>query len=81
MRFGNLSETEVVTGAATAVTAFVVIKQGLLGKLPAVGPVTQPILAIGIGFAVVAFIDGGGTTGNVVHGLGYGLIAAGAAAL
>ena len=80
MRFG-LKDREVITGAAAAVTGFVVIKQGVLGKLPAVGPVSQPLLAILIGFALAGFVDGGGTTGDVVSGIGYGFIVAGAAAL
>jgi hypothetical protein len=81
VKFGGLHQSEIVTGAAAGVTAFVVIKQGLIGKLPAVGPVTQPFMAILVGLAVVAVFDGGGDAGDVARGVAYGFIAAGAAAL
>lgn len=80
MRFG-VKEREVITGAAAAVTGFVVIKQGVLGKLPAFGPISQPLAAILVGFVLAGMIDGGGTTGDVIEGIGYGFIVAGAAAL
>jgi hypothetical protein len=80
MKLG-LREKEVVTGLAAGATAFVVIKKGLAASIPAVGPVSQPLMLILVGIAISSFVDGGGIGGDVVTGVGYGLICAGAAAL
>lgn len=77
----KLSERELVVAAATGATAFVVVKRGLLGTIPTIGPVTPPIGAIILGIAVSSFVDGSGTGGAAIEGIGYGLIAAGAVAL
>lgn len=80
MRF-KLSERELVVAAATGATAFIVVKRGVLASIPQVGPVTPPIGAIILGVAISSFIDGAGSGGAAIEGIGYGLIAAGAIAL
>lgn len=80
MKF-RLSERELVVAAATGATAFVVVKQGVLNRIPAIGPASPPIVAILLGIAVASMIDGEGTAGAAIEGVGYGLIAAGAIAL
>ena len=80
MRF-KLSEREILVAAATGVTAALAVKHGLLARIPAVGPISPPIGAIVIGLALSSFVDMSGTGGDVLEGVGYGLIAAGAIAL
>lgn len=80
MRIG-LRESEVITGLAAGATAYVVIKRGAGGIVPAIGPLSQPVVLILLGLALASFVDGGGTTGQLTDGVAYGLIAAGAIAL
>ena len=80
MKF-KLSEREILVAAGAGVTAALAVKLGLLARIPAVGPITPPIGAIVIGVALSAFVDLSGSAGDVVEGVGYGLIAAGAIAL
>jgi len=80
VKFG-LKEKELITGAVTGVTVFAGLKYGLVGKLPAVGPLSPPMLAIIIGLVIAAGFDGGGMGGDIFNGVGYGLIAGGVAAL
>lgn len=80
MKLG-LKQRELVTGVVVGVTAFAGLKYGIIGRLPATGPVTPPMWSIIIGIVLAAGVDGGGMGGDVIEGVGYGLIAAGAAAL
>ncbi len=80
MRFA-FREREIVTGAVAGATAFVLVKKGVGGMIPAIGPITPPIGLIILGLAVSSFVDGSGITGDVASGVGFGLIAAGAVAL
>lgn len=76
-----LRESEVVTAAAAGATAYLLIKRGLGGTVPSIGPVGSPLVLIIAGLALASFVDGGGTTGRIVDGVAYGMIAAGAIAL
>ena len=62
MKF-KLSEREVLVAAATGVTATMAVKHGLLARIPAIGPVSPPIMAIVIGVALSAFVDMSGAAG------------------
>lgn len=77
MKF-HLKEREVLIGATTGVTAFLLLKQGWVGRIPALGPASGPIVAILAGIALAGMVDGSGTGGDIIDGVGYGLIAAGA---
>jgi hypothetical protein len=74
----HLKEREVLIGATTGVTAFLLIKQGWVARVPALGPASGPIVAILAGIVLAGMVDGGGTGGDILEGVGYGLIAAGA---
>ena len=77
MKF-HLKEREVVVGAAAAVTVIGVKRIGV--PIPALGPLSSPMVAILLGFVLAGMVDGGGTGGDVIEGVGYGLIAYGALA-
>ncbi len=73
-----MKESAVIVGVATAGTVIALRKAGI--AIPALGPLSSPIVSILLGFVLAGVVDGGGTTGDVVEGIGYGLIAAGALA-
>ena len=80
MKF-RLKEREVILGASAAVTTFVGVRYGIVGRVPAIGPASGGIVLLLIGVALAAMVDGGGTGGEVITGVGIGLMATGALAL
>jgi hypothetical protein len=75
----KLNESNAVTAAGAAAGAFVAVRYG--GQLPAIGPLGGPVLLIVLGGALAALFQTSGTTGDVVHGFGYGLVAVGVVGL
>lgn len=76
----KVHQAELVTAAAAAVTVYGVAKTGFASRIPAFGGVSAPIVMILLGGFLAVVWDGSGTTGDIVEGVGYGLIAFGALA-
>jgi hypothetical protein len=72
----HMKETAVIVGVATAGTVIALRRSGL--AIPALGPLSSPVVTILLGFVLAGVVDGSGTGGDVIEGIGYGLIAAGA---
>ncbi len=72
----HVKEREIIVGAAALATVVALPRIGI--AIPALGPVSRPLVTILIGFALAGVFDGGGTVGDVVEGIGFGLIARGA---
>lgn len=75
MKF-RVKEREVIVGAAALATVIALPRIGF--AVPSIGPLSSPVVQILIGFALAGMVDGGGTGGDVIEGIGYGFIARGA---
>lgn len=75
MRF---DDSKLVVLASAGLTAWAGTRYGLTAMIPAVGPVGAPIATIALGVVLVTMLRAGGTLGQVVEGVGYGLVAVGA---
>lgn len=73
----RVHQPQLITAIATGATVFVASRYGLLKMIPALGNVGAPLVTIALGVAVAALPSVEGTTGDVLEGIGYGLIAAG----
>ena len=74
----RFDDTKLVTAAAAGATAWAGTRYGLTSMIPGVGPVTAPIATVILGVILAAGGFGSGTIGNVVEGVGYGLVTIGA---
>jgi hypothetical protein len=70
-------EPQAVTAIAAGATVFVASRYGLLKMVPALGSVGAPLVTIALGAAIAVLPSVEGTTGDILEGVGYGLIAAG----
>ena len=75
MKF-HMKEAALVTGVATAGAVIALRRSGI--AVPALGPLSSPVVTILLGFVLAGVVDGSGTGGDIIEGIGYGLIAAGA---
>lgn len=80
MKF-HVKEREVVIGVAAAATAFFGVRQGIVQKVPALGPLSGPVVTLLLGFGIASLVDGGGLGGDAITGVGVGLIVTGALGL
>lgn len=80
MKF-RFREREVVIVVAAGATAYLGAKQGIVQKVPSVGGLSGPVVTMLLGLALASFVDGGGMTGDVVTGIGAGLVVTGALGL
>ena len=72
----RFKEREVVVGAAALATVIALPRIGF--AVPALGPLSSPVVSILIGFALAGMVADGGTAGAAIEGIGYGFIARGA---
>lgn len=72
----RVKEREVIVGAAALVTVVALPRIGI--AVPSIGPLSSPVVLILAGFLLAGVVDGGGTGGDIIEGVGYGLIARGA---
>lgn len=77
----RINESHAVIAVAAGATAFAGTKFGLIGLVPSLGPVSEPLVLIALGAVLSTVIGGEGTTGDIIEGVGYGLITVGALAL
>lgn len=68
---------QATTAVAAGLTAFIGSRYGLLGKVPALGNVGAPLVTIALGAAIAVLPSQEGTVGDVLEGIGYGLITVG----
>ena len=74
MRF---HEAEAVTAVAAGLTVYGLAKTGLGQRFPAIDGLSPAVVAIIVGAFLAVVWDGAGTVGDVIEGVGYGLIAYG----
>lgn len=73
----RINESNAVTAVAAGATAFAGTKFGLVGMIPALGPVGAPFVVIALGAALATLVARGGVSGDAIEGVGYGLIVTG----
>jgi hypothetical protein len=73
-----MNDRRIVVAVGAGIVTFVGARFGVLKQIPTVGPVPAAVVTIGLGLAVVAFLDRPGTGGAIIEGAGYGLVAVGA---
>lgn len=74
----RFSESRATIAVATGVTVYAGTKTGALGLIPSLGPVSAPLAAIILGFVIATMGGKGGLAGDVIQGVGYGLVGVGA---
>ena len=74
----HMDERRVMVAAGAGLVAFAGTKYGLLKMIPSLGPVPASAATIILGLVLAAWVNKAGTTGAVIEGVGYGLIAVGA---
>lgn len=70
-----MSKRELLTGAVAGATAFGLHKSNILNRVPSIGPVSGPVVAIVVGLAVLAFVKVDGIPGDVIDGVAFGVVA------
>ena len=73
----RVHQPPLITAAAAGATVWVASRYGLLAMIPALGNVGAPLVTIALGIAIAALPSVEGETGDVIEGIGYGLVAAG----
>lgn len=68
---------QATTAVAAGLTVFVGSRYGLLAMIPALGNVGAPLVTIALGAAIAILPSTEGQAGDVIEGIGYGLIAVG----
>ncbi len=69
-----------VTAVAAGATAFAATRYGLAARIPGLDGLSPAIVLAIIGLLIASLYGDGGTAGDVVRGVGYGLVATGALA-
>ncbi len=73
----RVHQPQAITAVAAGVTVFAASRYGLLAMVPALGNVGAPLVTIALGAAIAVLPSVEGTTGDILEGVGYGLVAAG----
>lgn len=73
----RVHQPQAVTAIAAGGTAFVAARYGLLAMIPTLGNVGAPLVTIALGAAIAILPSTEGTTGDIIEGVGYGLVVAG----
>ena len=73
-----MNERKVIIAACAGLVTFAGTKYGVLKQIPGLGPVPAAAVTIALGVLLAAFIERPGTTGAILEGVGYGLVAVGA---